>query len=116
MSVSAADSRGYFSERRRSSATRSIIAANKPLITRQMDLQLMAKTIVDQGGILTRDEENILWQRYIPEEERKSQMLEFISQKGEEGMAQFIRCLRESGERAGHRGHIELADTLEKQI
>lgn len=80
-----------------------------------MEFKLIAKYITEER-ILTRDQENILWQSYVPEEERLTQMLEFISQKGEMGLRQFIRCLHMSGERAPHQAHIELAEMLEKQL
>ena len=80
-----------------------------------MDFKLIAKHVTDEG-MLSRDQENRLWQSYVPEEERLGQMLEFISQKGENGLRQFIRCLHISGEKAPHQGHIELAEMLERKL
>ena len=74
-----------------------------------MNLVKVAQAISEEEGLLTIDQENLLWQRFTPEEERKSQLLEFICQKGEEGMKQFVRCLCASG-------HNDLANSLDSQI
>ena len=66
--------------------------------------------------MFTRDQENQLWKNYVPEEERLAQMLEFVSQKGDDGLRQFIRCLNISGEKTPNKNHVELAELLEKQM
>ena len=96
-------------QRRRSSVIRTAITINSTLIKSQMNLVKVAQAISEEEGLLTIDQENLLWQRFTPEEERKSQLLEFICQKGEEGMKQFVRCLRASG-------HNDLANSLDSQI
>lgn len=94
---------------RRSSVTRNILTLNSQDIKSQINLQKVAQAISEDYGLLTTDQENLLWQRYTPEDDRKSQLLEFISQKGEEGMARFVQCLRASG-------HSDLADQLQSQM
>lgn len=94
---------------RRSSVTRNVLTFNSQDIKSQMDLQKVAQAISKDYGLLTTDQENLMYQRYTPEEDRKAQLLEFISQKGVEGMRRFIGCLRASG-------HIDLADRLESQM
>lgn len=96
-------------QQRRSSLTREILTINAPSIKSRINLQKVAEAISKDDGLLTTDQENLMWQRYTPEEDRKSQLLEFISQKGEEGMERFVRCLRTSG-------HSDLADRLENQM
>ena len=104
----------YFPQRRRSSV-RATISQYRLVIQDKVDFKLIAKHITEER-ILSRDQENRLWQSYVPEEERLGQMLEFISQKGENGLRQFIRCLHISGESAQHQGHTELAEILERQL
>lgn len=96
-------------QQRRSSLTRNLLTINGPSIKSKMNLQKVAEAINKDNGLLSTDQENLLWQRYTPEEDRKSQLLEFISQKGEEGMERFVECLRSSG-------HSALADELEGQM
>ena len=96
-------------KQRRSSVTRNIITLNSQDIKSRINLQKVAQAISEDYGLLSTDQQNLLWQRYTPEEDRKAQLLEFISQKGEEGMGRFVKCLRASD-------HSELADQLQSQM
>ena len=66
--------------------------------------------------MFTRDQEYELWQYYVPEEERLTLMLEFVSQKGDDGLRQFIRCFNISGEKTSNKNHVELAELLQRQM
>ena len=96
-------------QRRRSSATRMTITLHSPIIKSQMDLEKVAQAISEEEGMLTADQQNLLWQRFTPEDERKAQLLEFICQKGEGGLEQFVRCLRASD-------HTDLANMLQPEL
>ena len=95
-------------QRRRSSVSRMTITLNTPAIKEKMNLDEVAKAVAEEDGMLTTDQLNLLFQRFTPEDERKAQLLEFVCQKGEEGMEQFLRCLRASG-------HTDLANSLESK-
>ena len=92
--------------RRHSSAARMAISLHSPIIKSEMNLERVAQAISEEEGILTVDQQNLLWQRFTPEEDRKAQLLEFICQKGEVGLEQFLRVLRASG-------HTHLATLLQ---
>ena len=97
------------SERRRSSVTRDAIATNAPLIREQMKLEKVAQAVSETEGMLTTDQLNALYQRMTPEEERKSMLLEFVCQKGDEKREQFLQCLKDSG-------HVDLAHKIQTDI
>ena len=61
-----------------------MIQNNFPLIKSQIDLERVAAALGGVEGMLTTDQLNLLWQRFTPEEERKSQLLEFVCQRGDE--------------------------------
>lgn len=95
-------------ERRRSSVTRTTITLHSPILKSGMNLEKVAQAITEEEGMLTVDQQNLLWQRFTPEDDRKAQLLEFICQKGDAGLEQFVRCLRTSG-------HTHLADMLQPE-
>ena len=97
------------SQRRRSSAVRITVDLHANEIKKEMNLERVAKAIAEEGDMLTTDQQNLLWQRFTPEEDRKTQLLEFVCQKGEDGMEQFLRALRASG-------HSDLANKLESYV
>ena len=96
-------------ERRRSSVTREVITANAPLLKSEMNLKKVAEAVSQMKGMLTTDQENLLWQWFTPEEERKSLLLEFVCQNGDEKREQFLECLRSSG-------HEDLATQIKRDI
>ena len=95
-------------ERRRSSVARMTITLHSPVLKSGMNLEKVAQAISEEKGMLTVDQENLLWQRFTPEDDRKAQLLEFVCQKGEAGLQQFVKCLHASG-------HTHLADMLQPE-
>lgn len=95
-------------QRRRSSVIRQTIITLSPVIKSQINFERVVQAI-NEEGMFTTDQLNVLCQRMTPEDERKTQLLEFVCQHGEEGIEQFVRCLRESG-------HTDLANTLQTHV
>ena len=85
-----------------STGVESVYLVHQGDIVQLVDLNTLVP-VLNRHHVLTQEQSSDLLRSMISHQERKRQLVEFMSTKGEEGYRLFLQALREEREHLGHR-------------